>query len=149
MSCIVSYLELQVLLLYQPPQNYEGNVKTMGAGRGKKEYHEAAALAAKLWINQTNGGVKVVITVIHVEEEIPKELHEYAVAVQNDNVMVIFEASGDMECSQKAQLARMYLFEKDFVKEDDLIMTADADAFVIGDRLISILEEPHDVWIAG
>ena len=42
----------------------------------------------------------------------------------------------------------MFLFEKDFVKEEEIIMTADADAFVIGDEVVGILQEDHTVWIA-
>ena len=119
----------------------------MGA-RGKKEYHEAAALAAKLWINQNNGGVRVAITAVHLGEDPPEELLDYATQVENDNVKVIFMSAGDMKCAQKAQLSRMYLFEQDFVHDEDLVMTADADSFVIGDKLIKILEQPHSVWIS-
>ena len=119
----------------------------MGARR-KKEYHKAAALASKLWINQNKGGIKVAITIVHLGEDPPEDLLTYVSQVENDNVKIIFVRAGDMQCAQKAQLSRMYLFEKDFVDDEDLIMTADADGFVIGDKLIRILEQPHIVWIA-
>ena len=120
----------------------------MGSLRQNKQYHVAAALAAKLWVNQTNGAVNVVITAVYAGKEPPKELTEYAAKVEGDKVKVIFESAGEMKCAQKSQLVRMYLFEKDFVKDEDIIVTADADAFVIGDKLVQILREPHAVWIA-
>ena len=126
----------------------ETSLKSDGELRKAKEYHEAATLAAKLWINQTGGRVNVAMTIVHQEEDPPKEAVEYAADVENDSVKVLLDSAGDMKCPRKAQLVRMYLFEKDFVKDDDLVMTADADAFVIGDNLIKILNQHHNVWIA-
>ena len=117
--------------------------------RVNKPYHEAAALAAKLWTNQTNSSVSVVLTIIHLGEEPPEEMMDYVEKIENDNVKVIYEKAGYMACSLKAQLIRMYLFEKDFVREGDLIMISDADAFVIGEKAVKILDQSHSVWISA
>ena len=86
----------------QPSQNEKENVQNKGSGRGQKEYHEAATIAAKLWINQNNGGVNVVLTIVHHEDAPPKDLKDYAADVENENVKVLFEKAGNMSCPLKA-----------------------------------------------
>ena len=42
---------------------------------------------------------------------------------------------------------RMYVYKHDFIDDEDIIVAVDADAFVIGDRVVKELRKPYQVWI--
>jgi len=118
---------------------------------GKKEfpYARAAIYASKLWISQTENHILPLLTIVlSPETEHGEELEDYIKEAKNAGATVVLQNSMWSNCVQQAQVVRMYAFRLPFVSPQDIVLTTDVDAFVIGDSVTKMLSTPGtSVWV--
>ena len=61
--------------------------------------------------------------------------------------MILREKTSSLGCVLQSQLSRMFVFEQEFIDEDDIIITSDVDIFPMDKRIIDPLEKPFITWI--
>ena len=60
--------------------------------------------------------------------------------------MSLFQ-SLELPCVLTSQLVRLLAFQKEFVEEEDVIITADVDAFIMTPEILRPLKKKVSVWI--
>jgi len=115
--------------------------------KAKFPYTLSARLAGKLWLNMTD--VRTIIQVIYETKDAESEaLSRYVKELVSDgNHVVTAIDTGDMPCSLRSQLQRMFVPESAFglVSEDDLVVTSDVDTFVMRPDIFEELLEPQNL----
>ena len=56
--------------------------------------------------------------------------------------------AGGMECVVRAQISRMFAYEAPEVGQDDVVMAADVDAFVMSEKVTLPLRRDRKIWEA-
>ena len=56
--------------------------------------------------------------------------------------------AGDVGCVERAQIGRMFAYEAPEVGEDDVVMAADVDAFVMSEKVTLPLRRDRQIWEA-
>jgi len=115
----------------------------------KFPYAETAFYAAVLWRNQSHKEVEVVMTIVSefsLGENVA--LDSYIDRVKSIPATVILQKSNMEDCVLQAQVTRMWAFEYKFIGPSDIIIMADADAFVIGEEVVGMLDHTARVWVA-
>ena len=56
--------------------------------------------------------------------------------------------AGEMGCVERAQIGRMFAYEAPEVGEDDIVMAADVDAFVMSEKVTLPLRRDRQIWEA-
>lgn len=114
--------------------------------KAKFPYTVSAKLASKLWLNKTD--VRTIVQVIYEPKDRESEvLSRYLKELVDDgNHIVNAVESGDMPCSLRSQLQRLFVPESasGMVSEDDLIVTSDVDTFVMRPDIFDELLEPEN-----
>merc|ERR1719264_207646 len=114
--------------------------------KAKFPYTVSAKLASKLWLNKTD--VRTIVQVIYEPKDRESEaLSRYVKELVDDgNHVVNAVESGDVSCSLRSQLQRMFVPESasGMVSEDDLIVTSDVDTFVMRPDIFEELLKPEN-----
>jgi len=115
----------------------------------KFPYAETAYYAAVLWRNQSHQEVEVVMTIVS-EFDLGENvaLDSYIDRVESIPATVILQKSNMGDCVLQAQVTRMWAFQYKFIQPSDIIIMADADAFVIGEEVVGMLDHKARVWVA-
>jgi len=116
-------------------------------GKENFPYKDAAPLSAQLWMKMTP--TKVILQIVYSEEEISDELKEYKKELESYGAVVFLVPTGsDMKCVLKSQMIRLLAYALPFIRDDDIIVTADVDAFVMTKDIYKPLLLPgRQIWI--
>jgi len=115
----------------------------------KFPYAKTAYYAAILWRNQSHQEVEVVVTIVSEFDSGENEaLDSYIAQMKSIPAKVVLQKSNMGDCVLQAQMTRMWAFEYSFIRPSDIIIMADADAFVIGDEVFRMLDNKARVWVA-
>ena len=99
-------------------------------GKENFPYKDAAPLSSQLWMKITPA--KVIMQIVYSEAEISEELKDYKKELESYGAIVFLVPTGpDMKCVLKCQLIRLLAFKLPFIRDDDIIVTADVDAFIM------------------
>lgn len=116
-------------------------------GKENFPYKDATPLSTQLWMKLTPA--KVILQIVYSEPEISDELKEYKRELENYGAVVFLVPTGtEMKCVLKSQLIRLLAYRLPFVKDDDIIVTADVDAFVMTPDIYKPLLLPgRKIWL--
>jgi hypothetical protein len=104
-----------------------------GHDHSRKPFVHAALLATRLWLLQDPTLIVMVLIAYSnkqedVSSQVQKNFEDAGAFVWNKNVSLM---SGAHACIQAAQVGRMFAFETGILREDDLVVTVDSDAFPV------------------
>ena len=114
-------------------------------GKEKFPYSEAALRSTQLWHKMTNA--TVIMQLVYSMPHPPKELLEYKARLASYGAQVLLLQSGHLPCVLTAQLVRLLAFQCEFVREEDIVVTADVDAFIMTPEILRPLKKKVSVWI--
>ena len=121
---------------------------------GKKTYPytKVTPLAIMLW-NYFLPWVKIILYVIY-DKNANKEhriLYDSQLKqnIDTNMVQIRWVEEGNMSCPTKSQLIRMWAFQEPMVKNDDIIVTVDANLFVMTPKILIPLSQNSNktIWI--
>ena len=121
-------------------------------GKKKYPYTKVAPLAILLW-NYFVPSANIIIYIIYDPDSNKEHRDIYDLElrkiVDNTVVRVRWIESKEMSCPLKSQLFRLWAFQEDVVKDNDIIITVDANLFVMtSDILNPIFHNPNmKIWI--
>ena len=99
-------------------------------GKENFPYKEAMVMSSQLWMKFTPA--KVVAQVVYSEDQVSSELSDYKKELEKHGVRVLLVKTGnDIKCVLKSQLIRILAYLLPFIKPQDIIVTADVDAFIM------------------
>ena len=114
-------------------------------------YTLSAKLSTILWRNVTHGEMGVVLTIVHDDDDDDDDDEKLLEFIEHfahdDGVVILREKTSSLGCVLQSQLSRMFVFEQEFIDEDDIIITSDVDIFPMDKRIIDPLEKPFITWI--
>jgi len=116
-------------------------------GKENFPYKEAAPLSSQLWMKITPA--KVIMQIVYSEPEISDELKEYKKKLESYGAVVFLVPTGpDIKCVLKSQMIRLLAFALPFIQDDDILVTADVDAFVMTpDTYKPLLLPGRQIWL--
>ena len=76
-----------------------------------------------------------------------QDLLSYKALLESFGAKVSLFHSVELPCVLTSQLVRLLAFQKDFVNEEDVIITADVDAFIMTPEILRPLKKKVSVWI--
>merc|ERR1712223_276933 len=116
-------------------------------GKENFPYKDAAPLSTQLWMKLTPA--KVIMQIVYSEPEISEELIEYKKELESYGAVVFLAPTGpDIKCVLKSQLIRLLAYSFPFIRDDDIIVTADVDAFVMTSDIYKPLLLPgRQIWL--
>ena len=80
--------------------------------------------------------LQVIVQIIYSDQDISPELEEYRDSLERIGATVFLVPTGeDITCVQKSQLIRLLAHYFPFIHDNDIIVTADVDAFVMTEDL--------------
>ena len=80
--------------------------------------------------------MQVIVQIIYSDQDISPELEEYRDSLEKIGATVFLVPTGeDITCVQKSQLIRLLVHYFPFIHDNDIIVTADVDAFVMTEDL--------------
>ena len=117
-------------------------------GKQHYPYKEATLLSSSLWRQIAQKQV-IVQVVYEAKDENSDELFMYVRSLQEAGAKVETVLSqGEIQCSQKSQLQRLFAFQFPYIMPNDIIVVADADTFVMNrDVLYPLENENYKIWI--
>merc|ERR1712079_924831 len=75
---------------------------------------------------------KVIMQIVYSEDEVSEELIDYKKKLESYGAVVFLVKTGnDIKCVLKSQIIRILAYLFPFVKSNDIIVTADVDAFIM------------------
>jgi len=114
-------------------------------GKDNFPYSEAALRSIQLWHKLTKA--KVVMQLVHNETVPSKPLLEYKARLESLGARVSLYQAVELSCVLTSQLVRLLAFQKDFIEDEDVIITADVDAFIMTTEILRPLKKKVSVWI--
>ena len=115
-------------------------------GKENFPYKEAAPLSSQLWMKLTPA--KVIMQIVYSEQEISEELKEYKKNLESYGATVFLVPTGNyMKCVLKSQLIRLLAYQLPFIKDEDIIVTADVDAFPMTKDIFKPLLLDRKIWL--
>lgn len=116
-------------------------------GKENFPYKDAVPLSSQLWMKLTPA--KVIVQIVYSEPQISTELTEYKKELESYGAVVFLVPTGtEMKCVLKSQLIRLLAYKLPFVREDDIIVTADVDAFIMTKEIYHPLLLPgRQIWL--
>jgi len=130
---------------------YDQKAKILG--KEKYPYAEVTPLAIKLW-KHFRPDVKIYIKIIYTMKN-----NEVLRNMYNDNLLAagadeiewadVTQAGGNMSCVLQSQVSRLFLYQRSFVKPDDVIVTVDVNLFVMKGHILEPIDQFSDMnaWI--
>ena len=114
-------------------------------GKENFPYTEAALRSVKLWHSLTHA--KVLLVVVY-SGKVSKEMVAYQKSMEEVGAVVsLVESEPDLGCVLTSQLIRLLAFNNHLVGPEDIIITADVDAFIMTGDILKPLKKPVDVWV--
>ena len=116
-------------------------------GKWRFPYKKALPFSTALWLKFAP--VKVIVQIVYSEYEISSELRDYKTKLEALGALVYLVKTGnEIDCVLKSQLVRLLAYELPYIKDNDIIVTADVDAFVMSKDLYKPLTLPNrQIWI--
>lgn len=116
-------------------------------GKENFPYKDALPLSSQLWMKVTPA--KVVVQIVYSEEEVSEDLMNYKKDLEGHGVLVFLVPTGsELKCVLKSQLIRVLVFLLPMIEPDDIIVTADVDAFVMTPDIYKPLQLlKRQVWL--
>ena len=105
------------------------STNTQYHGKNKFPYKDAAPFSSQLWMKLTPA--RVIMQIVYSEAKPSEELIQYKETLEGYGALVKLVPSGGMKCVLKAQLIRILAFGLPEVRPNDIVVTADVDAFVM------------------
>lgn len=104
-------------------------------------------LSAQLWLKFTPA--KVILQIVYSETEVSEELSAYKQELVNYGVIVYLVPTGpDIKCVLKSQVIRILAYNLPYIQDQDVIVTADVDAFIMNTDIYKPLQLPQrKIWI--
>ena len=118
-------------------------------GKRKYPYVAVTPLALLLW-NHFLPKVKLVLYLIYTKRDNDERRKRYQDTLrQIEGLEVRWVESGDMDCVMKSQTSRMWAFNDPMVKDDDIVITIDVNAFIMTSKILDpIYENPRNsIWV--
>ena len=124
---------------------WSGNVEL----KGKKgfPYKEAVPFSSQLWMKMTPA--KVIVQIVYSESEVTSELEHYKNKLEQLGVKVfLVPTPAGLTCVVTSLLIRLLAYLFPFIQDQDIIVTADVDAFVMTPDIYKPLLLPgRDIWL--
>ena len=115
-------------------------------GKEKFPYAEAALRSVQIWHQLTRA--KVVMTLVHSDKRPPKELLAYKDKLEGYGADVVIVKSEELSCVLTSQLIRIIAHHyHPIISDDDIVITADVDAFIMTPDILKPLSKDVSVWI--
>jgi len=115
---------------------------------GKKSfpYPHAALRAVSLWHKLTEA--RVIIQLVH-SGSITQSLLQYRSELQKEGAYVYLNKTEDnVSCVLTSQIIRMLAFQLEVVEKDDVVITADVDAFITSDHILDpVTLSGNVIWL--
>tara|TARA_X000000368_G_scaffold380117_1_gene335691 strand:- start:7743 stop:9914 length:2172 start_codon:yes stop_codon:yes gene_type:complete len=114
--------------------------------KGNFKYFLAAKYASLLWIFLTNSNVTV--TVITKRDDWKTDIRVQEIERTGAHVHKM-SAFDDYSCVTTSQIARMWAFQNSYINDDDIIITADVDAFPSHETILDPVKKYPDkeTWV--
>ena len=115
--------------------------------KDKFPYKESAPLSSQLWMKFSPA--KVILQIVYSETQVPQELQDYKRDCESHGIIVFLVPTGsDMKCVLKSQLIRLLAYSLPMIKDNDVLVTADVDAFVMTEDIYKPLLLPDkQIWL--
>jgi len=114
-------------------------------GKEHFPYTEAALRSVHLWHSLTHA--RVLLTIVH-SGKASKEMLAYQRRLEELGADVsLAESKSDLGCVLTSQLIRLLAFNNPRVDDEDIIVTADVDAFIMTGEILKPLKKPFIVWV--
>lgn len=116
-------------------------------GKDHFPYKESVPLSTQLWHQFTPA--QVILQIIYSESQISAELKDYKTHLESLGAKVFLIPTGnDIQCVLKSQLQRLLAYLLPFIEDQDIVVTADVDAFVMTTDLYKPLMLPNkQIWL--
>jgi len=126
---------------------------------GKKNYpySEVLPLSVLLWLHFYPPSVKVILFLIRSKDDMQVRVDNYDKMLRalakdgghEDRVLIRWVDTGDMDCVTRSQTERMWAFDDPGVRDTDLVVTIDANAFVYNaSSLNPVYNNPEKlIWV--
>jgi len=122
---------------------WSGNAQILG--KNKFPYKESVPLSTQLWHKFTPA--KVIVQIVY-DDEITDELEEYKENLEKLGATVFLVPTGkDIKCVLKSQLIRLLAQHFPFIHDNDIIVTADVDAFLMTKDLYKPLTLDRKIYL--
>ncbi len=112
-------------------------------------YRLATRLAVKLWRKKTS--YTPIVQVVHSGSgrQMEADLDAFVKGMEEDGAVVRTVPAEGMDCALKSQIVRMLAYRDPAVSPDDLIVMADADAFVVREDIFggALDDRSKLVWL--
>ena len=110
-------------------------------------YKKAAPFSAQLWMKFTPA--TVILQIVYSEPEVSEELATYKKELESYGALVYLVPTGsEIKCVLKSQMIRLLAYALPFINNEDIIVTADVDAFVMTSDIYKPLLLPDKkIWI--
>ena len=116
-------------------------------GKTNFPYNEAAVRSILLWHKLTNA--TVAITIVHNNKYTSDSLKKYAQELEDLGASVVVHHEDVLHCVLTSQIVRLVnVHLHDDIEPDDVVITADVDAFIMNPALLKPLDH-HNVsaWV--
>ena len=116
-------------------------------GKEKFPYKEAVPMSSQLWMKITPA--KVIVQIVYSEPDPSPDLLTYKKDLEDLGVRVFLVPTGlGIQCVLKSQLIRLLAYQLPFIQDEDIIVTADVDAFVMHSDIYRPLTIPgKKIWL--
>ena len=122
-------------------------------GKSKYPYALSAPLAILLWYHFVPG-IRIIIYLVYHNSEKDDEHAKaqrklYEDQLRQTNVEIRWAMSEDMDCVTKSQIIRMWAFQDHMIEDNDVVITADVDLYVMTPKILDPIYEHPDlkVWL--
>ena len=120
-------------------------------GKSKYPYALSAPLAILLWYHFVPG-IRVIMYLVYHNSEKDDEHAKaqrklYEDQLRQTNVEIRWAMSDDMDCVTKSQIIRMWAFQDHMIDDNDVVITADVDLYVMTPKILDPIHEHPDVKV--
>ena len=122
---------------------------TMLYGKHNYPYVTVTPLAILLW-NYFLPRVKIILFLVHTPHESQERMMRYEASLnQMKRLEYRWVLAENISCVLMSQTSRLWAFSDPVVKDEDIVITIDVNAFVVTSKAINpIFENPHKlVWV--
>ena len=122
-------------------------------GKSKYPYALSTPLAMILWYHFIPS-IKVIIYIVydnseHDDQRAINKRQRYEDQLKQINVEVRWVMSQDMSCVTKSQIVRMWAFQDPMINDNDVVVTADVDLYVLTPKILDPIDKHPElkVWL--
>ena len=115
-------------------------------GKEKFPYSEAALRSVQLWHRLTPA--RVVLTIVYTGDTVTGELEEFRKKMEGFGADVALVRAEELSCVTTSQLVRILAqVHHPIIRDEDIVITADVDAFIMTPSILKPLKKKVKVWI--